>query len=253
MQFSTILAIGLVCLSCMGLPAMGQSDSATTTEKKDKANVPKRAIRFILLNGSNPVTEKLILPTGKDTTEEIAIGRGMPGKKVMFPKATKTLTLYGDVDKEGKPIEPLFKKDLPTDLGNKVLGLTNKGKSGKIDILFIDEDKIPYGGVMFYNLTNKNFVLNFPNPPAGEKQTLELKAHDTYLFGKTLAEAGVSTSTAATLMDLKKLPNGKEMWMKERGFMITSYKKRKVIFILTPNSNGTTVEMTEIMLFFDGK
>jgi hypothetical protein len=48
---------------------------------------------------------------------------------------------------------------------------------------------------------------------------------------------------------MKKLENGKVVKVKDRGMMLTTYPARKVILLISPDSSGRTVVLSELMLF----
>ena len=48
---------------------------------------------------------------------------------------------------------------------------------------------------------------------------------------------------------MTRLKNGKVVKVKDRGMMLTTYPGRKVVMIISPDSTGRTVVLTELMIF----
>ncbi len=250
MNFFTALGLSLACLTTFNVAALAQESAPATPSGTQQAKA-QNGIRFITKKPGMTIESEVYMPTEKGKIEKVQINKGLPGARVFFPKGMKVISLYTGVDDKGKPTGLLIQKELPANISNRTLAIVDKLANGKWDIMFINEAEIPYGAVNFYNLTNKTFVIKLTNPPTGEQPQIILPSLGTYVFGKSNKLESSSTTTPAVLMDEKKLPNGKKQWFKERGFMITTYKQRKVIMLITPDPSGRTVELSEIMLFME--
>ena len=55
--------------------------------------------------------------------------------------------------------------------------------------------------------------------------------------------------TVVALGDVEITQNGKVVKVKDRGMMLTTYPGRKVVMIISPDSTGRTVVLTELMIF----
>ncbi len=108
---------------------------------------------------------------------------------------------------------------------------------------------MPLNCVYIQNLTGRTFTLELPKPPSGEKSAIELPSKSTYIFGKNATDSNISRTTPANLTYMTRLKNGKVVKVKDRGMMLTTYPGRKVVMIISPDSTGRTVVLTELMIF----
>lgn len=118
---------------------------------------------------------------------------------------------------------------------------------------FINESELPLNCVYIQNLTGRTFTLEFPKPPSGEKSAIELPSKSTYIFGKNSTDSNISRTTPANLTYMTRLKNGKVVKVKDRGMMLTTYPGRKVVMIISPDSTGRTVVLTELMISRKGR
>ena len=147
------------------------------------------------------------------------------------------------------PTDKLVSKPLPADLGSKTLALVGKNSKGELTLDFINESELPLNCVYIQNLTGRTFTLELPKPPSGEKSAIELPSKSTYIFGKNATDSNISRTTPANLTYMTRLKNGKVVKVKDRGMMLTTYPGRKVVMIISPDSTGRTVVLTELMIF----
>ncbi len=124
-----------------------------------------------------------------------------------------------------------------------------KNSKGELTLDFINESELPLNCVYIQNLTGRTFTLELPKPPSGEKSAIELPSKSTYIFGKNSTDSNISRTTPANLTYMTRLKNGKVVKVKDRGMMLTTYPGRKVVMIISPDSTGRTVVLTELMIF----
>lgn len=220
---------------------------AADTVDTSLAPAAVNGIRFVL---KEPMTlpSPIFMPVASKKLEKVEIRPALPGRRCVYPKS-KVITLFGALDAKGMPTNKLVSKPLPADLGAKTLALVGKNAKGEFTLDFINESDLPLNCVYIQNLTGRAFTLELPKPPSGEKSTIELPSKATYIFGKNSSSSKVSCATPANLTYMTRLKNGKVIKVKDRGMMLTTYPNRKVVMILSPDSTGQTVVLTELMIF----
>ena len=190
----------------------------------------------------------IYMPIDSKRLEKVEIRAALPGRRSVYPKS-KIITLFGGLDQKGMPTNKLVSKPLPPDLGSKTLALVGKNSKGELTLDFINESELPLNCVYIQNLTGRTFTLELPKPPSGEKSAIELPSKSTYIFGKNSTDSNISRTTPANLTYMTRLKNGKVVKVKDRGMMLTTYPGRKVVMIISPDSTGRTVVLTELMIF----
>ncbi|MCC8148087.1 hypothetical protein [Akkermansia sp.] len=220
---------------------------AADTVDKSLSPASVNGIRFVL-KAPMALPSPIYMPIDSKRLEKVEIRAALPGRRSVYPKS-KIITLFGGLDQKGMPTNKLVSKPLPTDLGPKTLALVGKNSSGEITLDFINEAELPMNCVYIQNLTGRTFTLELPKPPTGEKSVIELPSKSTYIFGKDAIDSNVSRTTPANLTYMTRLKNGKVVKVKDRGMMLTTYPGRKVVMIISPDSSGRTVVLTELMIF----
>ena len=229
-------------------PAKPETNApAADTVDKSLSPAAVNGIRFVLKTPM-PLPSPIYMPIDSKRLEKVEIRAALPGRRSVYPRS-KIITLFGGLDQKGMPTNKLVSKPLPTDLGPKTLALVGKNSSGEFTLDFINEAELPLNCVYIQNLTGRTFTLELPKPPAGEKSAIELPSKSIYIFGKDSTDSNVSRTTAANLTYLTRLKNGKVVKVKDRGMMLTTYPGRKVVMIISPDSTGRTVVLTELMIF----
>ena len=190
------------------------------------------------------------MPIDSKRLEKVEIRAALPGRRSVTQ--SKIITLFGARQK-GMPTNKLVSKPLPPDLGSKTLALVGKNSKGELTLDFINESELPLNCVYIQNLTGRTFTLELPKPPSGEKSAIELPSKSTYIFGKNSTDSNISSTTPANLTYMTRLKNGKVVKVKDRGMMLTTYPGRKVVMIISPDSTGRTVVLTELMIFKKGR
>ena len=190
----------------------------------------------------------IYMPIDSKRLEKVEIRAALPGRRSVYPRS-KIITLFGGLDQKGMPTNKLVSKPLPADLGSKTLALVGKNSKGELTLDFINESELPLNCVYIQNLTGRTFTLELPKPPSGEKSAIELPSKSTYIFGKNATDSSISRTTPANLTYMTRLKNGKVVKVKDRGMMLTTYPGRKVVMIISPDSTGRTVVLTELMIF----
>lgn len=204
-------------------------------------------IRFVLKTPMS-LPPVIYMPTDAKKLEKVEIRAALPGRRSIYPKS-RIITLFGGLDQKGMPTNKLVSKPLPDNLGTKTLALVGKNSNGELTMDFINEAELPFNCVYIQNLTGRTFTLELPNPPSGEKKAIELPSKAVYIFGKNATGANSSRSTPANLTYMTRLKTGEVVKVKDRGMMLTTYPSRKVVMIISPDSSGRTVVLTELMLF----
>ena len=204
-------------------------------------------IRFVLKEPMS-LPSPIYMPIDSKRLEKVEIRAALPGRRSVYPKS-KIITLFGGLDQKGMPTNKLVSKPLPPDLGSKTLALVGKNSKGELTLDFINESELPLNCVYIQNLTGRTFTLELPKPPSGEKSAIELPSKSTYIFGKNSTDSNISRTTPANLTYMTRLKNGKVVKVKDRGMMLTTYPGRKVVMIISPDSTGRTVVLTELMIF----
>ncbi|WP_302016165.1 hypothetical protein [uncultured Akkermansia sp.] len=220
---------------------------AADTVDKSLSPASVNGIRFVL-KAPMALPSPIYMPIDSKKLEKVEIRAALPGRRSVYPRS-KIITLFGGLDQKGMPTNKLVSKPLPTDLGPKTLALVGKNSSGEITLDFINEAELPMNCVYIQNLTGRTFTLELPKPPTGEKSVIELPSKSTYIFGKDAIDSNVSRTTPANLTYMTRLKNGKVVKVKDRGMMLTTYPGRKVVMIISPDSSGRTVVLTELMIF----
>lgn len=223
--------------------------NAPVGDTVDKSLSPAavNGIRFVL-KAPMSLPETIYMPLDQKRLEKVEIRAALPGRRSVYPKS-KIVTLFGGLDQKGMPTNKLVSKPLPDNLGPKTLALVGKNSTGGFTLDFINESELPMNCIYIQNLTGRTFTLELPNPPAGEKNSIELPSKATYIFGKNSTGADSSRTTAAHLTYMTRLKNGKVVKVKDRGMMLTTYPSRKVVLIISPDSSGRTVVLSELMIF----
>lgn len=204
-------------------------------------------IRFVLKTPMS-LPSTIYMPLDSKRLEKVDIRPAHPGRRCLYPKS-KIITLFGGLNEKGMPENKLVSLPLPVDLGPKTLALVGKNSNGEITMDFINEAELPMNCIYIQNLTGRTFTLEIPNPPTGEKSTIELPSKAIYIFGKNATPSPVSRPTPANLTYMTKLPNGKITKVKDRGMILTTYPSRKVVMIISPDPSGRTVVLSELMIF----
>ena len=213
--------------------------NAPAADTVDKSLPPAavNGIRFVLKEPMS-LPSPIYMPIDSKRLEKVEIRAALPGRRSVYPKS-KIITLFGGLDQKGMPTDKLVSKPLPADLGSKTLALVGKNSKGEL----------PLNCVYIQNLTGRTFTLELPKPPSGEKSAIELPSKSTYIFGKNATDSNISRTTPANLTYMTRLKNGKVVKVKDRGMMLTTYPGRKVVMIISPDSTGRTVVLTELMIF----
>lgn len=262
-EYMRILPIlAFTCLIGSVSFAHGQTRTPSKPEPaKPETNVPSddtvdkslppaavNGIRFVLKEPM-ALPSPIYMPLDSKRLEKVDIRAALPGRRSVYPRS-RIITLFGGLDQKGMPTNKLVSKPLPTDLGPKTLALVGKNSRGEFTLDFINEADLPLNCIYIQNLTGRTFTLELPKPPAGEKNAIELPSKATYIFGKNnAADSSVSRTTPANLTYMTRLKNGKVVKVKDRGMMLTTYPGRKVVMIISPDSTGRTVVLTELMIF----
>ncbi|MBD9263126.1 hypothetical protein DFS30_01185 [Akkermansia muciniphila] len=223
--------------------------NAPASDTVDKSLPPAavNGIRFVLKEPMS-LPSPIYMPIDSKRLEKVEIRAALPGRRSVYPKS-KIITLFGGLDQKGMPTNKLVSKPLPPDLGSKTLALVGKNSKGELTLDFINESELPLNCVYIQNLTGRTFTLELPKPPSGEKSAIELPSKSTYIFGKNSTDSNISRTTPANLTYMTRLKNGKVVKVKDRGMMLTTYPGRKVVMIISPDSTGRTVVLTELMIF----
>lgn len=223
--------------------------NAPAADTVDKSLPPAavNGIRFVLKEPMS-LPSPIYMPIDSKRLEKVEIRAALPGRRSVYPKS-KIITLFGGLDQKGMPTNKLVSKPLPPDLGSKTLALVGKNSKGELTLDFINESELPLNCVYIQNLTGRTFTLELPKPPSGEKSAIELPSKSTYIFGKNSTDSNISRTTPANLTYMTRLKNGKVVKVKDRGMMLTTYPGRKVVMIISPDSTGRTVVLTELMIF----
>ena len=211
------------------------------------AKAAVNGIRFVLKEPMS-LPSPIYMPIDSKRLEKVEIRAALPGRRSVYPRS-KIITLFGGLDQKGMPTNKLVSKPLPPDLGSKTLALVGKNSKGELTLDFINESELPLNCVYIQNLTGRTFTLELPKPPSGEKSAIELPSKSTYIFGKNSTDSNISRTTPANLTYMTRLKNGKVVKVKDRGMMLTTYPGRKVVMIISPDSTGRTVVLTELMIF----
>lgn len=220
---------------------------AADTVEKSLPPAAVNGIRFVLKEPMS-LPSPIYMPIDSKRLEKVEIRAALPGRRSVYPKS-KIITLFGGLDQKGMPTNKLVSKPLPPDLGSKTLALVGKNSKGELTLDFINESELPLNCVYIQNLTGRTFTLELPKPPSGEKSAIELPSKSTYIFGKNATDSSISRTTPANLTYMTRLKNGKVVKVKDRGMMLTTYPGRKVVMIISPDSTGRTVVLTELMIF----
>lgn len=229
-------------------PAKPETNSpAADTVDKSLPPASVNGIRFVLKTPMS-LPSPIYMPIDSKRLEKVEVRAALPGRRSVYPRS-RIITLFGGLDQKGMPTNKLVSKPLPTDLGPKTLALVGKNSSGELTLDFINEAELPLNCVYIQNLTGRTFTLELPRPPSGEKNAIELPSKSTYIFGKESTGSNDSRSTPANLTYMTRLKNGKVVKVKDRGMMLTTYPGRKVVMIISPDSTGRTVVLTELMIF----
>ena len=223
--------------------------NAPAADTVDKSLPPAavNGIRFVLKEPMS-LPSPIYMPIDSKRLEKVEIRAALPGRRSVYPRS-KIITLFGGLDQKGMPTNKLVSKPLPPDLGSKTLALVGKNSKGELTLDFINESELPLNCVYIQNLTGRTFTLELPKPPSGEKSAIELPSKSTYIFGKNSTDSNISRTTPANLTYMTRLKNGKVVKVKDRGMMLTTYPGRKVVMIISPDSTGRTVVLTELMIF----
>lgn len=223
--------------------------NAPAADTVDKSLPPAsvNGIRFVL-KAPMALPSPIYMPIDAKRLEKVEIRAALPGRRSVYPKS-RIITLFGGLDQKGMPTNKLVSKPLPNDLGPKTLALLGKNSTGEFTLDFINEAELPLNCIYIQNLTGRTFTLELPKPPQGEKSAIELPSKSTYIFGKDSTDSNVSRTTPANLTYMTRLKNGKVVKVKDRGMMLTTYPGRKVVMIISPDSSGRTVVLTELMIF----
>lgn len=229
-------------------PAKPETNApAADTVDKSLSPASVNGIRFVLKTPMS-LPSPIYMPIDSKRLEKVEIRAALPGRRSVYPRS-RIITLFGGLDQKGMPTNKLVSKPLPTDLGPKTLALVGKNSSGEFTLDFINEAELPLNCVYIQNLTGRTFTLELPKPPTGEKSVIELPSKSTYIFGKNATDNNVSRTTPANLTYMTRLKDGKVVRIKDRGMMLTTYPSRKVVLIISPDSTGRTVVLTELMIF----
>lgn len=207
-------------------------------------------VRFVLTTPmSMPST--IYMPIDSKKLEKVELRAALPGRRSVYPRS-KVVTLFGGLDAKGMPTNKLVSKPLPLTPGPKTLALVGKNSNGELTLDFINEAELPMNCIYIQNLTGRTFTLEVPSPPTGEKSAIELPSKAVYIFGKNaMSEEGRAIPAKLTYMT--KLKNGQPYKVKDRGMMLTTYRDRKVIMTIAPDSSGKTVVVSELMIFPERK
>lgn len=226
----------------------GKDAPSADTVDKSLSPAAVNGIRFVLKEPM-ALPSPIYMPIDPKRLEKVDIRAALPGRRSVYPRS-RIITLFGGLDQKGMPTNKLVSKPLPTNLGPKTLALVGKNSKGELTLDFINEADLPLNCIYIQNLTNRTFTLELSKPPTGEKKAIELPSKATYIFGKnSAADNNVSRTTPANLTYMTRLKNGKMIKMKDRGMMLTTYPGRKVVMIISPDSTGRTVVLTELMIF----
>lgn len=205
----------------------------------------KGGIRFILREAC-PDFKEIYMVTGAKTAKKIILSEGRPSERVSIPKNDKVVW-YLDRPVENDKQKPLFSADLPVPHSTSMIGLIGY-KDGKFNIIFVDETNLSAGCILFKNLTNKDYLLQFPDKPAGDPEQHLLKGGTDFMMRKGHTPE-TTTVYRARIYHQIAAKNKAPEWFLERKMNVLSYSKRALIIFFLPASDGQRLLLHQIMLY----
>ncbi|MEG0025492.1 MAG: hypothetical protein RR719_09135 [Akkermansia sp.] len=239
------ICLGLFLTSTLNTPVWGQA--VNTQEKSEATAKQKTGLRFVLKDKDRQEGETPYVIVDAKTVIPIDIQTSSPSQRIPFPK-DGTLRFFKEIPTKEKKNVPFYSAPVPTNMGNKLLGLISINDQGKYQIEYLDENKLKPGMIYFNNMTNQELMIHMPDVPSPEKKEILLKGGSEYILGGNSLPSTTTQIYKASLLHKASIKNMGDRWLPLVKFRITRYQKRAVLCLLLPDSSSQNVIFSQILI-----
>lgn len=217
-------------------PAPPKVKSPVTAQVDEQVRSEKEGIRFVMLGKVDD--DCVYMGTDDKTVRKFKLRGWYPGLRLPYPEDGKVV-VYKETPVEGKHVEVLVAADLPEGARGKTLGVIRKIPTG-LDLVFVNEDELVPGRFMLVNLMDKEFLLETPENPVEEENSMLLKSGDEKLFSWA-PKRGEQMNYGAVLKHKVSVKGKPPEWYINRKFMINHYHEKAILRFLSSDANGRMV------------